>query len=107
MDITTRRCATNAVSARRNSGRVNGSRSSSPATSVTKPGVSISVPPIRISAPSAISAAGIRPLCSAVRNARQARPPSCRTTQAPAMLSATSSSTVHPPPITWPTWIST
>ncbi len=66
-----------------------------PNASVTKPGLSISVPPMRISAPSASSVAGIRPLSSAVRSARQARPPSRLISQLPRMLSATSSAIVH------------
>ncbi len=37
----------------------------------------------------------------------QARPPSRFISQAPSAPSATSSSTVHQAPITWPTWIST
>ena len=59
-----------------------------PNASVTKPGASISVPPTRISAPSAISVAGIRPLPSASRSARQARAPSCLISQVPRMLSS-------------------
>ena len=76
-------------------------------TSVTKPGLSISVPPTRMSAASASSLAGIRPLFSALGSACHARPPSCLISQAPKMLSATSSRMVHQAPITWPTWIST
>jgi hypothetical protein len=80
---------------------------STPNASVTKPGASISVPPIRMSAPSASSLAGIRPLSSASRRARQARPPSCLMSHEPRMLSMTRSRIVHHGPMAWPTWMIT
>ena len=46
-------------------------------------------------------------LQGASRSARQARPPSRLISQAPRMLSRTSSRIVHHAPITWPTWMST
>lgn len=91
------------VSSRRKSGRVSGTTSSTPKTSVTKPGLSISAPPSTMSAPSASSRWGIRPVRSWSLSARQARAPSRRISHVPSRLSRTSRPIVGRIPIQLPT----